>query len=319
MTITSKTKAGLKAGLLASAFIAMAGAAYAEYPDKPVNFVVPFPPGDVEDVLTRMIAEDFSEKYGVAAAVINKPGGGGGPFPGAIEVAGAKADGYTVGSFVMDVPLIGPLIGIPPLNPNPFEPIGIFAGYPMVIATSKDAPYQTMAELAAYAGENDVVLAHFGADLTPTQVTLAMAKQMGFAYGSDAAFDAIDCNTFASGDADVGNTTIQLILPCLDDLTILATVTADRLAMTPDVPTVGEIRPELKMGLWNGLFVHKDTPADVREKIAEVAKATMATDRAQEFAKQTGAVVYWQNAAEAVAQLEADMVVMGTMAEILGQ
>ena len=305
--------------VLAATALASATPALAEYPEKPVSFVVPFPPGDVEDVLTRMIAEDFEAAYGIPAAVVNKPGGGGGPFPGAIEVAGAPADGYTIGSFVMDVPLVGPLIGIPPLNPNPFEPVGIFVAYPMVIATSNNAPYQTMEQLASYAADNSVLLAHFGADLTPTQVTFAMAAQMGFDYGADAAFDAIDCNTFASGDADVGNTSIQLLLPCLDDMTILATLTTDRLPMTPDSPTVGEIRPELKLGMWNGLFVHADTPADVREKIAAVAAETMASDRAKEFAAQTGAVVYWQDAEAAAAQIEADLVVMGTMAEILGQ
>ncbi len=306
-------------GLMASALVATAGMAAAEYPEKPVNFVVPFPPGDVEDVLTRMIAEDFAAEYGVAAAVVNKPGGGGGPFPGAIDVAMADADGYTVGSFVMDVPLVGPFIGIPPLDPNPFEPVGIFVAYPMVIAAPKDAPYQTIEELAAYAMENDVALAHFGADLTPTQVTFSMASQMGFSYGSEAAFDAIDCNTFASGDADVGNTSIQLLLPCLDDMNILSTLTADRLPMTPDAPTVGEIRPELLLGMWNGLFVHKDTPQDVRDAIAAVAEKTMMSERALEFAEQTGAVVYWQNAEDAAAQIDADMAVMGTMAEILGQ
>ena len=67
--------------------------ALAEYPDRAVSFVVPFPPGDLEDILTRMIAEDFSEAYGVPAAVVNMPGGGGGPFPGAISVAGEAADG----------------------------------------------------------------------------------------------------------------------------------------------------------------------------------------------------------------------------------
>ena len=72
-------------------------ASFAEYPEKPVEFVVPWPPGDAEDVLTRMIAEDFQNKYGVPAAVVNKPGGGGGPFPGAIEVAKAPADGYKIG------------------------------------------------------------------------------------------------------------------------------------------------------------------------------------------------------------------------------
>ena len=84
--------------LTAAAFAATAlvGVAQAEYPEKPVQFVVPWPPGDLEDVLTRMIAEDFQKEYGVSAAVVNKPGGGGGPFPGAVEVAKAPADGYTL-------------------------------------------------------------------------------------------------------------------------------------------------------------------------------------------------------------------------------
>ena len=57
---------------IAAATIALAGSALAEYPEQPVTFIVPWPPGDLEDVLTRMIAEDFQAEYGVAAAVVNK-------------------------------------------------------------------------------------------------------------------------------------------------------------------------------------------------------------------------------------------------------
>lgn len=46
-----------------------------------MQFIVPWPPGDLEDVLTRMIAEEFQKTYGKPAAVVNKPGGGTGPFP----------------------------------------------------------------------------------------------------------------------------------------------------------------------------------------------------------------------------------------------
>ena len=66
-------------GALALTMTALGGAAIAEYPEKPVSFVVPWPPGDLEDVLTRMIANDFQEAYDSPAAVVNKPGGGGGP------------------------------------------------------------------------------------------------------------------------------------------------------------------------------------------------------------------------------------------------
>ena len=287
----------------------------AEYPEKPVSFIVPWPPGDLEDVLTRMIAEDFQAEYGVSAAVVNKPGGGGGPFPGAIEVAQAPADGYTIGSFVIGVPVVGHQIGIDELTPEKFDPLGIFLTYPFVIATSKDAPYSNMDELAAYAKENDVALGHFGDPLTPTQVTKAMAVTKGFEWGSDAAFDALDCNTLASGDADVINTTLQLILPCLDDVKVLVSITDERISLVPDAPTAGEVDPEMNIALWNGLFVHKDTPADVRAKIIAVAEKTVMSKRAQNVAKETGALVYWQGADDAAARVARNI---ETVAKIQG-
>jgi tripartite-type tricarboxylate transporter receptor subunit TctC len=298
--------------LLTSAAIALtaAGAAVAGYPEKPVSFIVPFPPGDLEDVLTRMIAEDFQAKYGVAAAVVNKPSDGG-PFPGAAEAAAMPADGYTVGSFVVDIPVIGPDVGIPALNPNPFEPLGIFVTYPFVIATSAGAPYGSMQDLAKYAKTNKVALGHFGSFLLPTQATFAAAKQLGFEWGSEASNDALDCNSLAAGDFDVINTTIQQILPCLDKVKILAAITDGPISVVPKVPTLASIVPELKVSLWNGLFVHKDTPADIREKIIAVAKETMSSDRAKKLSADTGALIYWKDAREAVRQIESDRETIG--------
>ena len=294
-----------------------AGMAAADYPDKPVNFVVPWPPGDLEDVLTRMIAEDFQAKYGVAAAVVNKPGGGGGPFPGAISVATAPADGYTIGSFVIAVPTIGHVIGIDELTPEKFDPLGIFLTYPFVLVAGGDAPFSTMAELAAHAKDNKVALGHFGAPLPPTRASMAFAKRAGFEWGSDAAFDALDCNTLASGDADVINTTLQLVMPCLDDVKVLASITDKRIPVRDGVPTLGELDPEIDLALWNGLFVRKETPADVRAKIIAVAKETVMSDRAQKLAKDTGALVYWLDADESAARIVNDRGTLGAIGKIL--
>jgi len=287
--------------------------AQAEYPEKPVSFVVPWPPGDLEDVLTRMIADEFQSAYGVAAAVVNKPGGGGGPFPGAVEVAVAPADGYTVGSFIIAVPTIGPNIGIAELSPNPFEPLGIFLTYPFVIVAGENAPYDDMQGLAEHAKSNEVALGHFGAPLIPTRVTLALAKQMDFSFSSDAAFDMLDCNTLASGDVDVMNTTLQLVLPCMDRLKILASVGNERIGLTPNVPTVGEIAPNLNIALWNGLFVHKDTPQDARDKIIAVAKKAVMSDAAKQLAADTGALIYWQDVEASNAQIAQDIEVLGNL------
>ena len=303
----------LMAGVAATAMLFASGAANAEYPEKPLEFVVPWGPGDLEDVLTRMIAEDFQAKYNSPAAVVNKPGGGGGPFPGAIYTASKPADGYTVGSFVIAVPVIGHKIGIPELDPAKFDPLGIFLTYPFVIVAGENAPYDDIDGLAEHAKSNDVALGHFGAPLPPTKVTLALAKEKGFSFASDAAFDSLDCNTLASGDVDVMNTTLQLVLPCLDKVKVLASIGNNRIPLTPDTPTVAEVAPGLDLALWNGLFVLKDTPADAREKIIAVAKETISSERAQKLAAETGALIYWQDADESAARIEKDA---GTFAKI---
>lgn len=302
---------------LAAACTLSAGVALAEYPDSPVTFIVPWPPGDMEDVLTRMIAEDFQAAYGQPAAVLNRPGGGGGPFPGAVEVANAPADGSTVGSFVVGVPVVGPTLGIPALNPDPFVPVGIFLTYPFVMATSASSPFQTMQELSEYAQDNEVLLGHFGAQLMPTAASFAMAHEMGFSWGADAAYDALDCNTLASGDVDVINTTIQLILPCLDDVTILTSITGERLSLAPDAPTIAEVTPDLNISLWNGLFVPEGTSQEVIDAIAAVAQQTIASERAQEFAAQTGAQIYWLDSAASAARIAADIETVGRIGEML--
>ena len=291
--------------------------AIAEYPEKPVEFIVPWPPGDVEDAVTRMIAEDFQKEYDISAAVVNKPGGGGGPFPGAVEVATAPADGYTIGSFVVAIPVIGPNIGIEELNPNPFEPLGAFLTYPFVIVSAKDAPFQDMEGLANYAKDNDVVLGHYGAPLIPTKVTFALANHMGFSFSSEAAFDNLDCNTLKSGDVDVMNVTLQPILPCLDDVNVLASVGESRIAILPDTRTVQEIVPGLSISLWNGLFVHKDTPNDIREKIIKVAKQTIQSEPAKNLAKNTGTLIYWQDAEQTKQRIEDDAKSLGEINKLL--
>ena len=303
--------------LATAASLAALAPAAADYPERPVSFIVPWPPGDLEDILTRLIADAFQERFGIAAAVVNKPGGGGGPFPGAIDVAMAAPDGYTIGSFVLDVPLIGHEIEIPELTPEKFDPVGIFLTYPFVIATKGDAPYKTMEELATHAQDNPVVLGHFGIVASPTQVTFALSETLGFEWGGDAAFDALDCNTLASGDADVINTTLQLVLPCLSELTILASITDERIPLTPDTPTVGEIAPELALSTWNGLFVRKDTPQAVRDVIAEVAREVVMGARAQAVAAETGASVYWQDAEASAERIERDKATLARIQAII--
>ena len=277
----------------------------ADYPTGPVQFIVPWPPGDFEDILTRMIAKNMQEATGVSASVVNRPGGGDGPFPGALEVLGAPSDGSVVGSFVIGVPVVGPKIDIG-IAEDSFVPVGIFLTYPFVLAASGDAPYSNMAELAAHAKGNDVVLGHFGAGLTPTQASFAAAAKMGFSFADDSAFDMLDCNTLSSGDADVINTTLALIEPCLGEINVLANIGSEPIGKLPGVQTLAAQADINDLELWNGLFVTKGTPQEVIDKLAEIGEATMASDEAQQLMKETGARVYWQGMAESMARIDED-------------
>lgn len=278
--------------------------AHAEYPERPVTFIVPWPPGDLEDQLTRIIADEFTAKAGAPAKVVNRPGGG--AVEGATAVSQSDPDGYTVGSLVIDVPTMHIIQGNAPYGRDAFEPVGIFLTYPFALVARKDAPYDDLAGLAAYAKANTVKLGHFGYDLIPTMATFAAAKKLGFTFGADAAFNSLDCSTLANGDADVMNTTMATVLSCLDDVKVLAAYTDAPLSIKPEAKLLSEQVPGLNITLWNGLFVPKGTPQEIKDKIATIASEAMKSDRAKAVSEATGAGVYWMNAADAAARIDKD-------------
>lgn len=272
--------------------------AVAEYPKRPVNFVVPWPPGDLEDIITRMIAEEMHKKTGVPASVINKPGGGG--IVGALDVSRARPNGQMIGSFVADIVTTHIHSGNAPYDQNTFEPVGIFLDYPFVIAASADAPYNNLAELAEYSQNNNISLGHFGYQALPTAITFKAAEKLGIRIATDSAFDETNCATLATGDATIINTTTQLILSCLrsGEVKILVSMTQGRLSIAPNIATLAE-QANITQTTWNGLFVRAGTPDAVKNKIAEIAMSALDSQRINELSNSTGANVYWIGGKEA--------------------
>lgn len=288
----------LSIATLAVSPLMFSASAVAEYPERPVKFIVPWPPGDLEDILTRMIAEEMSKETGTPASVINKPGGGG--IVGALDVSKARPDGQTIGSFVADIVTTHIHSGNAPYDQSTFEPVGIFLDYPFVIATNADAPYNNLEELAKYSQDHDISLGHFGYQALPTAITFQAAEQTGIRIASDSAFDENNCATLATGDADIINTTTQLILACLKsgEAKILTSLTHDRLSIAPGVATLTE-QAGITQTTWNGLFVKKGTPAEVKAKIAEIAQEALKSERVRELSESTGAGIYWIGGEEA--------------------
>ncbi|MCL1478397.1 MULTISPECIES: tripartite tricarboxylate transporter substrate binding protein [unclassified Marinobacter] len=295
----------LAVATLAISPLLVSSPAMAEYPERPVKFVVPWPPGDLEDIITRVIAEKMLEETGTPASVINKPGGGG--IVGALDVAKARPNGQTIGSFVADILTTHIHSGNAPYDQSTFEPVGIFLDYPFVIAANSDAPYNNMAELAKYSQDNDISLGHFGYQALPTAITFKAASEAGIRIASDAAFDATNCITLATGDADIINTTTQLILSCLKsgEVKLLTSLTKDRLTIAPEVATLAE-QTGITQTTWNGLFVRKGTSDEIKNKIAVIAQAALDSDRIRQLAESTGAGIYWIGGEEAEALVAKD-------------
>ena len=127
----------------------------------------------------------------------------------------------------------------------------------------------------------------------------------------------LDCNSLSSGDADVINTTLALIEPCLGEINVLANIGEERIGKLPNVGTVSEQAGINNIELWNGLFVKKGTPQAVKDKIAAIASKAMAGSAAQDLMKETGARVYWQNESESSARISTDRKKLAELNSIL--
>jgi tripartite-type tricarboxylate transporter receptor subunit TctC len=118
-----------------------------QYPTRPVRVVVPFPPGGVVDIMTRLIAQKLSESLGHNFYVENRGGGGGNT--GAALVQSAAPDGYTV-VFTSSSFLVNPGVQKVPYDPiGGFSPITIISASPSVLAINPGVPAKTVSELVA--------------------------------------------------------------------------------------------------------------------------------------------------------------------------
>lgn len=141
------------AGIVA-ALIWTNGATAADYPDRPIKLVVPFPPGGTTDVLGRIFAQYLAQKIGGSVVVENKPGAA--SALGIDFVAKSDPDGYTL--------LWGPSDGLgvlPAVRSNlpyrpldDFTPLGLVAEAPFSFAVNADFPVHDIKELIAYAKDH---------------------------------------------------------------------------------------------------------------------------------------------------------------------
>lgn len=268
-----------------------------DFPNRPITWVVPFPPGGSGDLGARAVGKALSEKLGQPIVIDNKPGAGG--VIGAEMVANAKPDGYT-----MLYAAAAPMAGNPSLIKNlSYDPIKSFTALhgiamsPLVIATNQSKPYKTFQELIAYAKANPGKLnysspgigtAHHLAGELTTLVAKVEMTHVPYKGSAPAVTDSL------SGTIDVMIDNFAPIRTHLEagKLRPLAITGTQRLALLPDVPTVAELGyPDIVISSWATAALPANTPAPIVNKLSAAFDEALRDPAVVKYFEEAGSII----------------------------
>jgi tripartite-type tricarboxylate transporter receptor subunit TctC len=271
--------------LLALAALPAIAAAQADYPNKPITYVVPFTAGGSTDVVGRTIAQKLHESLKQPVVVENKPGQGGGI--GASYVAKAPADGYTLFGGTISTHAINASL-YKNLSYDPvkdFEPVALIAFLPNVLLVDPNLGVNSVAELIALL-KKDEKKRSFASSGAGTSTHLA-GELFADLIGLPLTHIPYKGTPPAMVDVSTGQVTFMFdqmtaALPLLQagKLKLLAVTTGKRIALSPNTPTMIEAGvPGFEMSSWQAIFAPKGTPKAIVNKLnAEIVKALKQPD-----------------------------------------
>lgn len=248
---------------------ALSLSAHAAYPDKPIRWIVPFPPGGAMDGIARTLAEQLARKFGQAVVVENRSGAGG--SVGVEAAAKAPADGYTM--VITSIGIVTNRHLYAKLNYDPmkdFAPVSQLAVVPnMLVISPGNVKARSLRELIAeakakpgkmtYASAGNGTSIHLAGELFNS---MAGTQILHIPYrGSGPAVSDL-----LGGQVDMMFDSIASARPHVQagKLVALAVTTPKRSAAMPDLPTVAEAGvPGYNLTPWFGVFMPAATPKEV--------------------------------------------------------
>src|SRR3954463_14190559 len=258
--------------------------AQADWPDRPVKWIVPFSPGGANDLIGRAGAEGLSKRIGQPVGIENKPGAG--AAIGAEYVAKARPDGYTFLVGAAGVVTNSMIRKDMPYQDSDLVPVGMIAVAPSVIVVNPSVPANNLKEFIAWAqarGDKGVNWSTAGTASTPHFVA-EMLKEAGVANlniipyksGSESVTAVMSGNVDATSEASI------VVLPQIKagKLKAIAT-TYDRISAAPEIQTTKEAGyPNVRIGHWAGVFAPKGTPQPILDRMSADIIAAV---KSQEF------------------------------------
>ncbi len=278
---------------LSVALASVALAAHAQYPNKPIKMVVPFPAGGTTDIMARAVAADLQKTFGQPVVVENKAGAGGNI--GSDFVAKAPADGYTllmgtVGTHAINVALYPKM---PYDAVKDFVPITLVAGVPNVLVAAPGFPVNSVKDLidmarkspdkTTFASSGNGTSIHLSGELFKQ---LAGVQMTHVPYkGSSAALPDV-----MSGQVNVMFDNAPSVMPQIKGgkLKAIAVTSSVRSPALPNVPTIAEAGlPGYEASSWFGVLAPAGTPKDIVDKLSQtIAKAVQSAEFKERLAAQ---------------------------------
>ena len=244
-----------------------------EWPNKPIRWIVPFPPGGAMDVMARALAEKSSKSLGQAVVIENKPGAGGNI--GADLVARSDADGYTM--MITSIGMATNKFLYPKLSYDPvkdFTPVSLIAIVPNVLVTNATQPnVKTVSDVVAnakaqpgkltYASAGNGSSIHLAGEVFTSMAKIDM-QHIPYKGSSPAVTDLL------GGQVNYMFDSITSAKPHIDSgkLRPIGITTSKRSKALPNVPTIAESGlPGYEVTPWFAVFVPAATPKPIVNKL----------------------------------------------------
>ena len=305
----------VKRAALAVAFL-LAGAAQAQYPQRPVQLIVPWGAGGGTDATARIIAALMEKELKQPINVVNRTGGSG--VVGHDAIARAPADGYTIGMITVEITMMHH-VGLTALGPADYTPIGLVNADPAGIHVRVDSPYKNTKDLIAAIKANPGKLKASGTGQGGIW-HLAIAGLLKDQGVDPNALPWVPSNGAAPGLQDMVAGGVDVV-PCsipeargmidAGKVRALSIMDANPPALYPNVPTLQkELGSKWAMAAWRVIAAPKGIPADAQKTLGAALKKVYDSKEYKDFMASKGYGVVWadsEGTAKFMAKSDADM------------
>ena len=310
--------------VLLAALLCVATSAFAQYPQRPVQLIVPWGAGGGTDATARIIATLLEKELKQPFNVVNRTGGSG--VVGHDAIAKATPDGYTIGLITVEITMMHH-VGLTQLKHTDYTPIGLVNADPAAINVRADSPYKSVKDLLAAIKANPGKMKASGTGQGGIW-HLAIAGLLKDQGIDPNALPWVPSNGAApgmqdmiAGGVDVVPCSLPEARPMIDAGKARALVIMDPNppALYPSVPTLQkELGTKWAIAAWRVIAAPKGIPPDVQKTLASALKKVYDSKEYKEFMASRGFGVVWADPAGAEKFMAASDASLGSALKAVG-